>query len=158
MFVHFTTEKWKPNQPKIIKCSIQNNFSIFMAFQNAKKNVFHGFGKLVIWLWKSFGNILKGLFTHHEYLLSTPECSTVELLVKVFLCSLYLRHSRQWNSEDFFVNGGQILLLVNFYFTVFSFHSVGPSVILTCKYSVQANYICTCRITFARGVQKKLPY
>jgi len=73
-----------------------------MAFQNAKKNVFHGFGKLVIWLWKSFGNILKGLFTHHEYLLSTPECSTVELLVKVFSLQFVLTSFETMKFRRFF--------------------------------------------------------
>ena len=34
-------------------------FSIFLGLQNANKNEFHGFGKLAIWLWKSFGDFLQ---------------------------------------------------------------------------------------------------
>jgi len=38
-----------------------------MGFQNAKENEFHGFGKLVIWLWKTFRNFLKGVCMNPEY-------------------------------------------------------------------------------------------
>ena len=30
------------------------------------KNMFHGFGSLVMWVWKSFGNITKVVFTNPE--------------------------------------------------------------------------------------------
>ena len=30
-----------------------------MGFQNANENEFHGFGNLVIWVWKSFGKVLE---------------------------------------------------------------------------------------------------
>ena len=43
--------------PKIINYSIEKNvFSVFMGFQNANENVFHGFGNVVNW--KSFANVL----------------------------------------------------------------------------------------------------
>ena len=49
---------------KIIKYAIENNiFSILMGFLNANENVFHGFGTLAIWLWISFGNILRAVCT-----------------------------------------------------------------------------------------------
>ena len=32
-----------------------------MGLQNTNENVYHGFGNLVIWLWKSFGIIVKGV-------------------------------------------------------------------------------------------------
>ena len=35
-----------------------------MEFQNAKENVSHGFGNLVIWLWKSFRNVIKLVCTN----------------------------------------------------------------------------------------------
>ena len=35
-----------------------------MGFQNANENVFYGFGILIVWLWKSFGNIFKGVRTY----------------------------------------------------------------------------------------------
>jgi len=36
-----------------------------MGLQNANENNFHGFGNLVIWLWKSFGHFSKGVCTDH---------------------------------------------------------------------------------------------
>jgi len=49
MFVHFTIYNSIYNLPKIINYSIESNvFSIFMGFQYVNKNVFHGFGNLVI--------------------------------------------------------------------------------------------------------------
>ena len=39
-----------------------------MVSQNANENVFQDFGNLVIWLWKSFGNIFKGVCTIPESL------------------------------------------------------------------------------------------
>ena len=36
-----------------------------MGFQNANENVLYGFRNLVIWHWKSFGYILKGVYTNH---------------------------------------------------------------------------------------------
>ena len=59
MPVHFNICNTKRSLPKIHKYSIGNNvFPIFMVFQNAYENVFDGFGNLVVWLWKSFGNML----------------------------------------------------------------------------------------------------
>lgn len=59
MLVHSTIYNSIHNLPKIMKYSIENNVSsILMRFQNANENVFYGIGNLVMWLWKSFGNIL----------------------------------------------------------------------------------------------------
>ena len=63
MFVHFTIYDTEHNPPKIHKYSIKNSvFPIFIRFQNTYENLFHGFGNLVIWLWKSFGNMLRVVF------------------------------------------------------------------------------------------------
>ena len=35
-----------------------------MGFQNAYENAFHGFGNLVVWPWKGFGNIFRGVCTN----------------------------------------------------------------------------------------------
>ena len=59
MFVYFTIYKHNPPRRSwniTLKIAF---FSIFMGFQNANENVFHGFGNLVIWLWKSIGNVLE---------------------------------------------------------------------------------------------------
>ena len=48
MFVHLTIYNLTYSLPKIIKYSIESTvFSIFMGFQNAKENGFHGFGNSV---------------------------------------------------------------------------------------------------------------
>ena len=51
--------------------SVENSVSMIIGFQNANENDFHGFGNLVIWLWKSFGNFSKGVCTD-------PECWFLE--------------------------------------------------------------------------------
>ena len=43
---------------RIRTCIIKSRFSIIMGFKNSNENEFHGFGILVIWLWKSFGKVL----------------------------------------------------------------------------------------------------
>ena len=35
-----------------------------MGLHNVNENEFHGFGSLVIWLWKCTGNISKGVSTN----------------------------------------------------------------------------------------------
>ena len=37
-----------------------------MGLQNVNENVFHGFGNLVIWLWKSLGGIVEELGRERE--------------------------------------------------------------------------------------------
>ena len=49
---------------KLYYVSLKMGFSIPMGFQNANENEFHGFGNLVIWLWKSFGKAMKKLWTY----------------------------------------------------------------------------------------------
>ena len=47
MFVHFTIYNVKHNLPKTHKYNIENDcFPVFMGFQNANENVFHG---LEVW-------------------------------------------------------------------------------------------------------------
>ena len=51
MFVYFAIYSTRHNAPNIIKYSIESNaFSVFVDFQTADENAFHGFGNLVIWL------------------------------------------------------------------------------------------------------------
>ena len=65
MFVHFTTNHIKYYLPKIINSALKIAFfSIFMGFQSSNANVFHGFGNLVILLWKSFVNMLRVVCTN----------------------------------------------------------------------------------------------
>ena len=60
MFVYFTSYNGKRhNLPKIISIALKNVFSLFMVFENTNDTICHGFGNLVIWLWKSFRNILR---------------------------------------------------------------------------------------------------
>ena len=60
----FTSYNTKHNPPKNYEIYRQKQrFSIAMVFQNANENELHGFRNLVIWLWKNFGNISKGVFT-----------------------------------------------------------------------------------------------
>ena len=48
-----------------IKCIIENSvFCIVMGCQNANEEEFHGFGSLVIWLWKTAGYFFKGVCTN----------------------------------------------------------------------------------------------
>ena len=56
MFVHFPFYNTKHSPPKSYK-TYRYVFSIFVGFQNA--NELHVFGNLVVWLRKSYGNILK---------------------------------------------------------------------------------------------------
>jgi len=39
-------------------------FFIIIEFQNANENEIHGFGNLVVWLWKSFGSVFRGVCTN----------------------------------------------------------------------------------------------
>ena len=65
MLVHFTIYNTKHNQLKNYTIYRQKKrFYIFMGFQNANENEFHGFGSLAIWLRKSFGNLVKGFSTN----------------------------------------------------------------------------------------------
>ena len=44
----------------IMKYGIENGvLSIYVGFQNANENVFHGFGDSIIYLWKLYGKILE---------------------------------------------------------------------------------------------------
>ena len=55
MFFHFTIYNTKHNPPENYKLYRRNQrFSVFMAFQNANENEFHGFGTLF-----GFGNVLE---------------------------------------------------------------------------------------------------
>ena len=59
IYVHFAIYNVKHDPPKYF---FENNvFIILWGFQNANENVLHGFGNLVIWRWKSFGNIFEGV-------------------------------------------------------------------------------------------------
>ena len=39
-------------------------FYIFVGFQNASDNVFHGFGSFALYFWKSFGDIFEGVYAN----------------------------------------------------------------------------------------------
>ena len=57
-FVHFTVYNIEHPPPKQ-SYALKIMFFYLYRVSNANKNVFHGFRHLVIWLWRSFGNILK---------------------------------------------------------------------------------------------------
>ena len=60
MVVHFANCKTKHKPPNNYKIYHRKwRISIFMGFQNANENEFHGFENIVIWLWKSFGKVLE---------------------------------------------------------------------------------------------------
>ena len=44
---------------KIVQYIVEIVLFIIMRFQISSENEFHGFGNLVIWLWKSFGKVLE---------------------------------------------------------------------------------------------------
>ena len=70
MFVHFTIYNSKHNPPKNYKIYYGKlRFYIIMGFQNVDENEFHGSGNLVLWLWKSFRNIFKGVCTNPNNIL-----------------------------------------------------------------------------------------
>ena len=64
MFVHFTTYDIKHSPPKNTECSIKTKALIFLwSFKIHKKIYFMVFGNLVVWLWKSFQVVVKGVRT-----------------------------------------------------------------------------------------------
>ena len=83
MFVHLLFIIQNTIHQRIIKCIIENSVSLLLWVSNANENEFHGFGNLVIWLWKSFGKVLElilkefvqallifcGSTIHNDYLL-----------------------------------------------------------------------------------------
>ena len=57
-----------------------------MEFQNLNENEFHGFGNLIIWLWKSFGNFFKVLLR---------TLLTVVQILDLSICNVRdIRHSK----------------------------------------------------------------
>ena len=65
MFTHFTIYSTKHNSPKHYTISHPKwCVSISMEFRNPNENEFHGFGNLVTWLWKCFGNFFNGVCTN----------------------------------------------------------------------------------------------
>ena len=54
-------------------------FSIFMRFQNATENVVHGFGNLVIWVWKNRNHVYFDRVLSH-FLLYSKKKSEDEML------------------------------------------------------------------------------
>ena len=63
MLVHSIIYNSIHNLPKVTNYCIEN-IVFLMRYQNANENVFHGFRTLVIWLWISFGNMLRIVCTH----------------------------------------------------------------------------------------------
>ena len=67
MFAQFTIYDIKQSTKNVLESSIDNHvFYFYEALQNANKNVFHGFGILVVWLWKGFGIITKVICTNPD--------------------------------------------------------------------------------------------
>ena len=69
---------------KIIKCIVKIAFFMALGCQNPNENRFHGFGNLVIWLSKRYGNIPKGVCTNPDK--TTRRVGELDLKLDLYTC------------------------------------------------------------------------